>query len=78
MTYRTPRHIVCSPYRSKYLGEDPIYVRLSGAEEGSLLLLLLWGWLSLACSGHPPISNNPQVRLRKKRKKRRNCPLGDP
>ena len=38
----------CSPHSSKYLGEESIYVRLSGAEKGSLLLHLLWGWLSLA------------------------------
>jgi hypothetical protein len=50
-----------SPHRSKYLGEEPIYVRLSGAEEGSLVLLLLCRWLSLACAGHPPISNYPQA-----------------
>jgi hypothetical protein len=48
MTYRIPPHIGRSPYRSKYLGEEPYYVRLSGAEKGSLLLLLLCRWLSLA------------------------------
>ncbi len=41
-----------SPHSSKYLGEEPFYVQLSGAEKGSLLLLLLCGWLSLACSSH--------------------------
>jgi hypothetical protein len=50
MTYRVRRHIGCSSHHSKYLGEDPFYVRLSGAGEGSLLLLLLCRWLSLACS----------------------------
>jgi hypothetical protein len=34
MTYRIPRHIGCSPHRSKYLGEEPFYVRLSGADGG--------------------------------------------
>jgi len=77
MTYRIPRHTGCSPYRCKYLGEEPSDVRLSGAEEGSVLLLLLCRWFSLACSGHPPRSNNLQVRMRKKRKKRRKCSLGD-
>jgi hypothetical protein len=63
MTYRIPRHIGCSPNRSKDLGKEPVYVRLSGAEEGSLLSLLLCRWLSLACSSHPPISNNPQAEV---------------
>ncbi len=66
MNYRFPRHIGCSPHRSKYLGEDPFYVRLSGAEKGSLLLLLLCGLLSLACSSHPPISNNLQAEVAQK------------
>jgi hypothetical protein len=66
MTYRVRRHIGCSSHHSKYLGEDPFYVRLSGAGEGSLLLLLLCRWLSLACSSHPPISNNPQAEVAQK------------
>jgi hypothetical protein len=40
MTYRIPRHIGCSPHRSKDLGDEPVYVRSCGAGEGSLLLLL--------------------------------------
>jgi hypothetical protein len=66
MTYRIPRHIGRSPHRGKYLGEEPFYVRLSGAEEGSLLLLLLCRWLSLDCSGHPPISKNCQAEVAQK------------
>jgi hypothetical protein len=53
------------------LSKSSVYVRLSGAGEGSLWPLLLCRWLSLACFSHPPISNNLQVRLRKKRKMRR-------
>jgi hypothetical protein len=72
MTYRIPRHIGCSPHRSKYLGEEPIYVRLSGAEKGSLLLLLLYAWAALTCSGHLIPSEVFSLRLlRNKRKKRR-------
>jgi hypothetical protein len=43
-----PRHTGFSPHRSKYLGEQPFYMRLSGAGEGSLLLLLLCAGASLA------------------------------
>jgi hypothetical protein len=75
MTYRIPRHIGFSPHRGKYLGEEPIYVLLSGAEEGSLLLLLLCRWLSLTRSSHLPLSEVLTLRsLRKKRKKRMNPP----
>jgi hypothetical protein len=67
MTYRIPRHTGC-PLHSSREGfvEDPVYVRLCGAEEGSLLLLLLCRWLSLACSGHPSISNNLQAEVAQK------------
>jgi len=51
--------------------EKHVQVRLSGAEEGSLLLLLLCRWMSLACSSHLPHQSEGFTRrlLRKKRKK---------
>ena len=39
---------------------------LSGAEEGSLLLLFLCGLLSLACSSRPLISNNLEAKVAQK------------
>ena len=64
---QVPRHTGCPLHRRREeFVPEPYYVRLSGAEEGSLLLLLLWGWLSLACSSHPLISINPQVEVAQK------------
>src|SRR5215218_10788160 len=40
MTYRIPRHTGRSPHRSKYLSEEPFYVRLSGAEGEELTATL--------------------------------------
>jgi hypothetical protein len=70
----SPAHQGFSPHSSRGLSKSTV-MPLSGAEKGSLLLLLLCGWLSSACSSYPPRSNNLQVRLRKKRRK---CSLGNP
>ena len=57
MTYRIPRHTGCSPYRSKYLGEEPSDVRLSGAEGGELTaaLALCMGVFDMMQPPTPPI-----------------------
>jgi hypothetical protein len=49
MTYRIPRHTGFSPNRSKDLGEEPVYVWLSGAEgeEPTATLALCMGVLIL-------------------------------
>ena len=51
------RHIGRSPHRSKYLGEEPIYVRLSGAEgeELTAALALCMGVFDPIQSPTPPI-----------------------
>jgi hypothetical protein len=59
MTYRVPGTQVSLPIVVSTRAKKPFYVQLRGAEEGSLLPLLLCRWLSLACSSHPPRSNNP-------------------
>src|SRR5215203_6717997 len=45
------------------LSKSPFVCGCVEQREGSLLLLLLCGWLSLACSSHPPISNNLQAEV---------------
>jgi hypothetical protein len=75
MTYRIPGTRVALPIVVSTWAKKPFYVRLSGAEEGSLLPLLLCGWLSLARSSHLIPSEVFTLKsLRKKRKKRMNSP----
>ena len=80
MTYRIPRHIGSSPHRSKYLGEEPFYVRLSGAEgeELTAALALCMGGIDLMQPTTPPIRSLYTKAIAQKRKKRRKCSLWVP
>ena len=72
VAYRIPRHTGFSPHRSKYLGEEPVYVRLSGEEGGepTATVALSMGVFDLI-QPPTPISEVFTLRvLRKKRKKR--------
>ena len=74
--YQSPSHSSQAP--ASHDDKPGSYVRLSGAEKGSLLLLLLWAgrlWPAPATRRYLTIF---KLRLRKKRKKRRKCSLGDP
>jgi hypothetical protein len=69
-----PRHTGFSPHRrGEGVRRRAPLCRLGEHREGSLLLLLLCGWLSLACSSHLPHQSEVFTlrSLRKKRKKRR-------
>jgi hypothetical protein len=78
MTYRTPRHIDCSPHRSKCLREEPFYARFSGQRREAYCYSCFAGgcpWPAPATRRCLTIS---KLRLHNKRKKRRKYSLGEP
>jgi hypothetical protein len=65
MTYRIPRTQISIPIVGKGLSKSSV-IPLSGAEGGEQPATLALGWLSLACSSHPPRSNNLQAEVAQK------------